>query len=147
MDPINSQILELIETEIQQCNQEEYHKVIPIEQYNFETKRALDKLVEKYGGLVKRYDDKVTLFILVKNQKKVEKHTEKSSQEPLRNFDELNIVIDRLAKIEIKINDLMETQNVTLETNKRFTSYMNYFKLSKEGQTLKTLVEEILNHH
>ena len=140
MDTMGSSFLELIELEIEKCNSDEYQKVIPIEQYNFDTKRALDKLIEKYGGLVKRYEDKVTLFIKINLPKKTE-------LEPIQNFEELNTVIDRLAKIEIKINDLIETQNVTIETNKRFQSYMNYFKQSKEGQTLKTLVEEILNHH
>lgn len=148
----NSVLLDSIENELIQNNQATYQKIIPIKDYNPETKRTLDILVEKYGGYVNRYDDKIIIFINQVNLTSKKKATEDEERYIKLKSGKINSVInkldDRLTVIESKLDKIMDEQNrYVKDTNKSVFNYLNYFRPNENKQEIGRLVNEILNHH
>lgn len=148
----NSVLLDSIENELIQNNQATYQKIIPIKDYNPETKRTLDILVEKYGGFVNRYDDKIIIFINQVNLTSKKKATEDDERYMKLKSEKINSVInkldDRLTVIESKLDKIMDEQNrYVKDTNKSVFNYLNYFRPNENKQEIGRLVNEILNHH
>lgn len=149
---INSALLDSIENELIQNNQPSYQKVIPIKNYSYETKKTLDYLIDKYGGFINRYDDKVIIFIndsIRKNNELAPKSHEEKRYVSLR-FEKINTSIndfdDRLSVIEEKVSRLVDEQNKQM-TNKNLQSYLSYFRTNESKKEAQRLIEEILNHH
>jgi dsDNA-specific endonuclease/ATPase MutS2 len=135
MTTINSDYLELIEQEIADCKDKTYYKTIPIKRYDYQMKLTLDLLVEKYGGFIYRYDDNVTLLINFSN----------IENKMVSLFNEQNQINESLKK---RLEDL-EEQLVTLleERNKQYFTYLDYFKQPQSKETLKLLIDEIINNN
>lgn len=133
-------LLNTIETEIKQNKEKIYEKIIPMEHYSYETKITLDYLIEKYGALIKRYNDKIIIYIkpnkIVTNVDN--SHMFNSINESLRNLD------SRLSIVEDKLTQIIDDKNIT---NKNLQSYLDYFRNIEEKREIHKLVEEILNHH
>ncbi|QVK17832.1 hypothetical protein KHQ81_13490 [Mycoplasmatota bacterium] len=150
---INSMLLDSIENELIQNQQTSYQKVIPIKNYSYETKITLDYLIDKYGGFINRYDDKIILYInnsLHKNND-TPKANEENKYVSLR-FERINTSInsfnDRLSIVEDKISRLITEQNKQLTfQNKNLQSYLSYFKTNENKKEADRLLKEILNHH
>jgi len=141
--------MELIEQEILTKNPSTYQKMIPISDYNYETKTTLDILVEKYGGYVNRYDDKIILYLnfstsrFKENQMKIDDQKSKTEY-----FQTINKVVDRLTVLEQKVDKILEEQNnFVKDTNKSVFSYLNYFKQKENRSDIIYLADEIINHH
>ncbi len=147
----NSDLLNTIESEIIQNKDLAFEKIIPINHYSFETKKTLDYLVEKYGGIINRYDDKIIIFI--NNPNKLNKKTTLEEDQLFSNkFERINSSInnlnERLTTVEEKVDYLMEEKNRDINIqNKNLQSYLNYFRNHDEVRHLKKLAEEIINHH
>ncbi len=148
----NSELLDSIENELIQNNKTTYQKIIPIKDYTPESKRTLDILVEKYGGFVNRYDDKIIIFInSAKSDSK--KNTSDNEESYLKlKSERINTVInklgDRLTVIESKLDKIMDEQNrYVKDTNKSVFNYLNYFRPNENKNEIGRLVNEILNHH
>ena len=133
-------LLNTIETEIKQNKEKIYEKIIPMKHYSYETKITLDYLIEKYGALIKRYNDKIIIYIkpnkIVTNVDN--SHMFNSINESLRNLD------SRLSIVEDKLTQIIDDKNIT---NKNLQSYLDYFRNIEEKREIHKLVEEILNHH
>ncbi|HEY8364170.1 MAG TPA: hypothetical protein VIK84_01245 [Haloplasmataceae bacterium] len=138
---INDTLLKTIENDLLHNYDNIYEKVIPIDNYSYETKKTLDYLIEKYGAFINRYHDKIIVFINTSKNKVMEANdfnTFDKINESLNNIDK------RLLVVESKVENLMnkhyyETQNLE--------SYLNYFRNPEEKKELHRLIEEILNHH
>lgn len=143
----NSKLMETIEEEILQSNKSNYQKVIPISDYNYETKTTLDILVEKYGGFVNRFEDKFILVINFSSPKysnEVKKQNDHNKTDYFKNF---NQVFDRLSTLEEKVTEIINEQNtIQNEAKKNVSSYLNYFKPKKNKSDVFYLVDEIINH-
>lgn len=149
----NSALLQTIEQELFSNNQETFEKVIPIKNYSYDMKKTLDYLIEKYGGFINRYDDKVIIFInhsSNKNQKSTPKIPQENRYTSLR-FEKVNASInginERLSLIEDKVSRLIEEHNkITLNQDKNLKSYLDYFETKEDKREVKRLVDEIINH-
>lgn len=138
MSTINSNLLELIESELEVTDYSNYYKSISIDEYNLETKLALDYLVEKYGGYIYRYDNRVTLLINFsnfspKNQIKINK----------------DLVI-KVQKLEVEVENLNTIiRSFNEDQKKNYFSYMHYFKQlgnnDSNRQYTHQLITEIIN--
>ena len=95
--------------------------------------------MEKYGGSINRYNDKIIYFI---KQRK----TKPKEQPFIKINDCLNSFDKRLTLVEKQLENLVDINNqkLGLET-KNLNSYLNYFK-TDERQELAKLINEILNH-
>lgn len=149
----NSELLNSIENELIQNNEPTYQKVIPITHYTYDTKKTLDFLIEKYGGFVNRYEDKVIVYITdnsIVDIPEVPRQPEEryASLKFERINSSINQLDERVSLLEEKVELILEEQNKqTKEKNKNIQSYMNYFKSNEDKRKVKSLVDEILNHH
>ena len=147
MIEINTPLLEQIESELLEHHDGFYQKIISISEYNIETKRTLDLLVEKYGGFVNRYQEKVVLIINYSSTKYKASTTLSKNENKTQVFEEINSILDRLTTIEQKIDKIIEDQQrIMKDTNKSVFSYLNYFKSNEDKKNVHHLVDEIMNH-
>ncbi len=150
---INSELLDSIENELIQNNQPSYQKIIPIKNYSYETKRTLDLLVEKYGGYINRYDDKIIIFINANsNKNQAQPIQQDDNKYASLKFEKVNASInnidERLTMIEEKMERISEEQNKYLKNNNKYlASYLNYFHGTEDKREIGRLAEEIINHH
>lgn len=136
---INSKLLELIEAEISETTQRNYYKNISIQEYNLATKLTLDYLVEKYGGFIYRYDNRITLLINFSHL--APKHQEKVNRKLYSKMTELEQKIDQVYQLISQFNDKQQ-QN--------YFSYMNYFEqvedIKHDSKQLQQLIDEVIEH-
>ncbi len=151
---INSVLLESIENELIENQKPSYQKIIPIKNYSFETKKTLDYLVEKYGGFINRYDDKIIIFINYSTNKNQQSTppTFKEERYASIKFEKVNSSInylnERLESIEEKVSHIIDEQNKNkIYQNKSLESYLQYFRSDVKKKEVKKLIDEIINHH
>ena len=139
MKDLNSNLLELIETELRQSTQSNYYKNISINEYNLETKLTLDFLVEKYGGFIYRHDNRITLFINFSN------FTPKDQAKINRKL------FSKVTELEYKLSQLSDfMEKMSLDKNKNFFSYMDYFKqvddIKHDTKNMKNLIDDVMKN-
>jgi hypothetical protein len=137
---LDTALLNSIESEIRENKVEIFEKTIPIDHYSFETKRTLDFIIEKYGGYIKRYNDKIIAFIKPTSTIVPESNT--------LTFDSINNSLNnldkRLTTVENKLTAVFEKNNTN---NKNLESYLQYFRSIEEKKEIHKLIAEILNHN
>lgn len=132
---LDTVLLNTIEKEISHSKDKIFEKVIPMEQYSYETKKTLDVIIEKYGGLIKRYKDKVIIYVKPNNTNNTLKFS--SINKSLNNLDK------RLTIVENKLNQIIDDE---ISKNKSLNTYLEYFRCDKEKEQIHKLIEEIINH-
>lgn len=132
---LDTVLLNTIENEISHSTDKIFEKVIPMEQYSYETKKTLDLIIEKYGGLIKRYKDKVIIYVKPNNINNSLKFS--TINKTLNNLDK------RLTIVENKLNQIIDDEN---SKNKNLHTYLDYFRNDNEKKEIQKLIEEIINH-
>jgi len=151
---MNSALLDSIENELIQNTEPSYQKIIPIKNYSYETKKTLDFIVEKYGGFINRFDDKIIIFIhdYIPTTKEtilpIHDETRYSSLKFEKLNSSMNQLDERLALVEEKVGHYIEEQNkYSRDKNNYLQSYMSYFRTNESKKEAIRLIEEIINHH
>lgn len=136
---INRTLYQLIESEIAQTKNKNYYKNISIHEYDRETKRTLDLLVEKYGGFIYRDDHQVTLLINFSNL--APKHQARINRK----------VYQKITELEQRLNHVVETiKELKDDKSDYYASYIRYFPstedIKHDTKKLQELINAVISH-